>query len=53
MFAFLIKTSVARKILISLEKNHIKLETAEIFPIDSKKYFDVSVAACLFVCIKI
>ncbi len=49
IFAFLIKTSVARKILISLEKNNIQLETAEIFPIDSKKYFDVSVDACLFI----
>lgn len=49
MFAFLCKTSVARKILNSLSDNNINPELIDIYPIDSKKYFNASVDACFFV----
>jgi hypothetical protein len=49
IFAFLCKTSVARKILNYLSVNNIELEIIEIYPIDSKKYFNASVDACFFV----
>ncbi|HMW08637.1 MAG TPA: hypothetical protein PKL30_25025 [Leptospiraceae bacterium] len=49
MFAFLCKTSVARKILLSLSDNNIQPELIDIYPIDSKKYFNASVDACFFV----
>jgi len=49
IFAFLCKTSVARKILNSLSENNIQPEITEIYPIDSKKYFNAAVDACFFI----
>ena len=49
IFAFLCKTSVARKILKYCWKNIINYNEALIYPIDSKKYFNVAVDACYFV----
>jgi hypothetical protein len=49
VFAFLCKTSVARNILKYCWKNEIYYNEAQIFPLDSKKYFDVSVDACYFI----
>lgn len=48
--AMLVKTSVARKFLNHLytEKRH--LSRSAIYNIDAKKYFDVSVEACLLFC---
>lgn len=48
--AFLIKTSVARKILSYLHKNNIYASNISIFNINAKKEFNVSVSACLFIC---
>lgn len=48
--AFLIKTSVARKILNYMQKKNISGSNINIFHIDAKKEFDVSVDACLFTC---
>lgn len=49
LFAFLCKSSVARKVLTSLSKNNVYYELMDIYPIDSKKYFNVSVDACFFI----
>lgn len=48
IFAFLCKISVAKKIMRRLWKNNFEYKTAEIYPIDSKKYFSAAVDACLF-----
>lgn len=47
-YAFLCKISVAKKIMSRLWKNNFVYNTAEIYPIDSKKYFSAAVDACLF-----
>lgn len=47
ILAFLCKSSVARKVFDYLHFQNIS-STSKIFPIDSKKYFDVTVDACLF-----
>lgn len=47
-FAFLCKTSVARKILKYLWDNNLGYKIAEIYNINSKQYFNVDVNACLF-----
>lgn len=47
-YAFLCKISVAKKIMSRLWKNNFAYNTAEIYPIDSKKYFSAAVDACLF-----
>jgi 16S rRNA A1518/A1519 N6-dimethyltransferase RsmA/KsgA/DIM1 with predicted DNA glycosylase/AP lyase activity len=49
VFAFLCKTSVARNVLKHCWKNSIYYNTASIFPIDSKKYFNAAVDACYFI----
>ncbi len=49
IFAFLCKTIVARNILKYCYQNNVQYSNACIFPIDSKKYFEVSVDACYFV----
>ena len=46
--AFLVKTSVARKILMFSQKNGIPVRDAAIVSLDSKSVFGVSVDACLF-----
>lgn len=49
VFAFLCKISVAKKIMCRIWKNKINYGGAEIYPVDSKKYFNASVASCLFI----
>ncbi|RPA60318.1 SAM-dependent methyltransferase [Shewanella frigidimarina] len=46
--AFLIKTSVARKLIQFIDKNNLSINNISIKEIDAKKHFDVSVDACLF-----
>lgn len=46
--ALLCKTSVARKVLEFAYKNSIPFQYANLFKIDAKKHFGVSVDACLF-----
>lgn len=48
VYAFLCKISVAKKIMSRLWKNNFLYNTAELYPIDSKKYFSAAVDACLF-----
>lgn len=47
--AFLVKTSVARKILAYSEKQTMSIKEAFIIRIDAKKHFGASVEACLFI----
>lgn len=49
MYAFLCKASVAKKIMNRLWKKQYRYNSAELYPIDSRKYFDAAVDACLFV----
>jgi hypothetical protein len=49
VFAFLCKTIVARNLLKWSWDNGISYLNAEIFPIDSKKYFNAAVDACFFI----
>ncbi len=46
--AFLIKTSVARRIFHYICKNKLSIKNIRLYRIDSKKYFSVNVDACLF-----
>jgi hypothetical protein len=46
--AFLVKTSVARKIFIHIANNNLSIEDMFIREIDAKEHFNVSVDACLF-----
>ena len=46
--SFLIKTSVARKLLLHSAKNGFKMDSFSIRRIDARKEFNVSVDACLF-----
>jgi methylase of polypeptide subunit release factors len=48
--AMLVKTAVARKVLVHLWKTSTKFRGAAIYPIDAAKAFNVAVSACLFVC---
>jgi hypothetical protein len=48
--AMICKTSVARKVLMYCEKKKIMIEESTIHLIDSKRYFNVSVDACFFIC---
>lgn len=48
--AMLVKTSVARKILTFIWRNNFNLKRSHIYRIDSTKYFNVSVDACLLFC---
>jgi methylase of polypeptide subunit release factors len=47
--AMLCKTATARKVLKYLWENDINIHDSSLHLIDAKKYFDVSVGACLFV----
>lgn len=47
--AVLCKTAVARKVLVYAWRKSIKISSAQIFKIDAKSYFNVSVDACLLV----
>jgi hypothetical protein len=48
-FAFLIKNSVVRNLIHDQRTNHFRISKCEKLKIDSKKEFNVSVNACLFV----
>lgn len=48
--AIICKTSVARKLLYHLYINKIPLSYSAIFQLDARKYFNVSVSACLLFC---
>ncbi|MEA5535345.1 SAM-dependent methyltransferase [Crocosphaera sp. XPORK-15E] len=48
--AMLCKTSVARKLLNYLSKNNYYLSSCATYGIDTKKYFDATVEACLLLC---
>lgn len=48
--AMLVKTSVARKFLNHLHAEKICISRSAIYSIDAKRYFDVSVEACLLFC---
>lgn len=50
VLAFLCKTSVARKVLKYIWNNNFQIQKTDMYLIDSKEYFNVSVDACLFVC---
>lgn len=47
--AFLVKTSVARKIYQYIAKNKLSISSIQIREIDAKKHFGVNVDACLFI----
>lgn len=49
IYAFLCKTSVAKKIMNRLWKNNFLYNAAELYSIDSKKYFNAAVDSCLFI----
>jgi hypothetical protein len=49
LFAFLCKTIVARNLLKWAWDNNVSYKYSEIFPIDSKKYFNAAVDACFFI----
>jgi 16S rRNA A1518/A1519 N6-dimethyltransferase RsmA/KsgA/DIM1 with predicted DNA glycosylase/AP lyase activity len=46
--AFLIKTSVARKLFSYICQHQLQVTNISIYSISAKKYFDVNVSACLF-----
>ena len=48
--AMLIKTSVARKVLVYAWKNNIRLSKSAIYKIETEKYFNASVDSCLLFC---
>ncbi|MBD3189083.1 MAG: SAM-dependent methyltransferase [Candidatus Heimdallarchaeota archaeon] len=48
--AMLCKLSVARKVFRFVNKEQISITSSDIYLIDAKKYFNVTVDACLFVC---
>jgi len=50
VLAFLCKTSVARKVLKYIWNNNFQIQKTDIYLIDSKESFNVSVDACLFIC---
>ena len=49
VYAFLCKTSVAKKIMAKIWKQNRLYKSAELFPIDSKKYFNAAVDASFFI----
>lgn len=49
VFAFLCKVSVAKKIMHRIWKNKKQYKAAELYPIDSKKYFNAAVKSCFFI----
>lgn len=49
VFAFLCKTIVARNLLKWSWDNEILYSQSEIYPIDSRKYFNAAVDACFFI----
>lgn len=46
--AFLIKTSVARKLFLYIYQHKLAISDISIYEIDARKYFKVNVSACLF-----
>ncbi len=50
ILAMLCKTSVARRVLLYCESKKLMISKSSIHLIDSKRHFNVSVDACLFIC---
>jgi hypothetical protein len=48
--AMLCKESVARKVIMYNTREKLKIASSTIYRIDSKKYFNATVNACLFIC---
>ncbi|MFX0185065.1 MAG: SAM-dependent methyltransferase [Candidatus Hodarchaeota archaeon] len=48
--AMLCKESVARKVIMYNTREKLNVASSTIYRIDSKKYFDATVNACLFIC---
>ena len=48
--AMLVKTSVARKVLVYAWKNNIRLSKSAIYRIETEKHFNASVDSCLLFC---
>lgn len=48
--AMLVKTSVARRVLVHAWRTRMPIESAAIFTIDAARHFGVSASACLFLC---
>lgn len=49
VLAFLCKTATARKVLVYFWQENLTVSNEELYLFDSKKYFDVSVDACLLI----
>ncbi|MEQ9668355.1 N-6 DNA methylase [Coleofasciculus sp. G2-EDA-02] len=49
IIAMLCKTAVARKVLVYAWKHDLPIQEARLYQIDSSKYFNAAVDACLFV----
>lgn len=47
--AMLVKTSVARRVLLHAWKNNFPIARSALYSIDAAKHFDVATSACLFV----
>ena len=50
VLAMLCKTIVARKVLFYAGRNNLNIDSSSIYLIDTKKLFNATVDACLFVC---
>jgi hypothetical protein len=50
VLAMLCKTSVARRVLLYCESKKLMISKSSIHLVDSKRHFNVSVNACLFIC---
>ncbi len=50
VLAILCKSSVARKILKSCWQNNKNITSAEIYNVDTKRYFDAAVDSCFLIC---
>lgn len=48
--AMLVKTSVARRVLMHAWKSGLPIDSSAIFTIDAASHFDVAASACLLVC---
>jgi hypothetical protein len=49
--AMLVKTSVARRVLVHIWQSKLPVASAAIYTIDAAKHFEVGASACLLVCI--
>lgn len=49
IICMLCKTSVARNVLLEMDRNHIAYQTIEILNFDSNKVFNISASACILI----